>query len=177
MFKDNSQEFLKKLTMEIERFLHRVSSKVVADATRIFDSGKANASGETRKNIRYEIEREAEKMMSIIGVGANVPYAIFKHEGTRLHFPPVSAIQRWVIKKGLVKMNNKPTSVRAIARGYFSGGIRKTRAINVMKESRSIAFAIARKIAKRGTQGLPFLRMALNQNVNWIANQIQTIKI
>lgn len=53
------------------------------------------------------------------------PYAIFVHEGTRPHFPPIEAIEPWASRHGIP------------------------------------AFLVARSIARKGTQGVPFFQMAI----------------
>lgn len=166
---DNSEKLFDAVGNELERAMRLVCEKLVGDAKTIIRDNKAVARGEMMRNIGYEVTREAGKILGIVGAGANVPYSIFRHEGTKPHFPPIEAIQKWVVQKGLLKLKNKPTSLRAM---------RKSKNANALEsQSRSIAFLIARKIARKGTQGLPFLRMALNQNIDFIANTLSQVKL
>jgi len=166
----NIDEFQRKVEAELERFLTKVLLKIQADSVRIIDENNANAWGEMRRNVTYEVYRETAKIVGAVGVRANVPYAIFRHEGTRPHFPPQLAIQQWVIRKGIFKINNKPFTPGKLRR------IKKSQSDPFLKEISKIAFLIARKISKEGTKGLPFLRMALNQNRSWIESELSKLK-
>lgn len=73
-------------------------------------------------------------------VGSNVEYAPYVETGTRPHFPPLAAIQRWVHLKRL----------------------------GTPKTERSIAYAICRAIAVRGTRARPYLEPAFRKNYNRI---------
>ncbi len=121
--------------------------------------------------MRYEVYKEALKLVGVLGVGANVPYAIFRHEGTKPHWPPLPPIQQWIIKKGLVTMNKKPITAGMLRRQ------KKSNVDQTLKEVRSLAFLIARKISKKGTPGLAFLKMSLNQNLGWISGELNRLKI
>lgn len=168
---DRTKEFQDKIEFELVRFLRRVLIKISSDAVRIIDENKAVAWGEMRRNIREEVIIEAGKILGVVGVGSNVPYAIFRHEGTRPHWPPQIAIQQWVIRKGIIKMENKP-----ITRSRLRSG-KKSSVDSATKQIISTAFLIARKISRRGTTGLPFMKMALNQNISWIQGELAKLKI
>jgi hypothetical protein len=166
----NLDNLTEKVEDEIEKFLTRVLLKIESDSVRIIDENKANAWGEMRRNVTHTVYREAAKIVGVVGVRSNVPYAIFRHEGTRPHFPPQLAIRQWVIRKGILKMNNKPFSPSKLRRS------KKSIADPMMRQISTIAFLIARKISKQGTKGLPFLRMALNQNRSWIESELNKVK-
>jgi RNA-splicing ligase RtcB len=156
----------------LERTMRLVMEKLRTDAVGIIDSHKASATGEMRKNIGYEIHKEAAKIIGVFGTGANVPYSIYRHEGTRPHWPPIDAIQKWVVQKGLIRgAGGKPASLRAIRSGKTKG------ASTLLSTSQGLAFLIARKISRRGTKGLAFLRMSLNQNICFIASKFGEVKI
>lgn len=164
------KDYLNKVENEIEKILYRVLLILQRDAVDIIDMNKANATGEMRRNVRYEIYKEAAKMVGVVGIGSNVPYAIFRHEGTKPHWPPLLPIYNWVIRKGFVKIRSKPSTkgrLRALKKSEFE---------RVDSEMRSIAFLIARKISKKGTTGLQFLRMSLNQNLNFITNEFSKLQ-
>jgi len=164
---DNSEAFLENTLNILETFLRRVCEKIIHDAQDIIKTGQAFATGEMYKNLRYDVYRAAAQIIGVVGSGANVPYTIFRHQGTRPHFPPIEPIKNWVIKKGFLS-DKKGHSIRSVAR------IKKS--VSYDAQATSIAYAIAKTIAKKGTKGLPFLTMALNQNVSWIASEVQKLQ-
>jgi hypothetical protein len=84
--------------------------------------------GELRASITHQ---KADSDDAIVGqIGTPLAYAAAVEFGTKPHFPPLEAIQRWVHLKGLAASES---------------------------EEKSIAFAIARKIAARGTVGKFYL--------------------
>lgn len=165
------ESYARKVEDEIERFLTKVLLKIESDSVRIIDSNKANAWGEMRRNVTSVVYKEAAKIVGVVGVRSNVPYAIFRHEGTRPHWPPQLAIQQWVIRKGIIKMNKKPVTLGKLR------GAKKSVSDPLIREVIRISFLIARKISKKGTKGLPFLRMALNQNRSWIEGELSKLKL
>ena len=167
-YKDGLLSLQEKVEDELEKYIRQIAIKVSDDATDIIIQNKAiGYQRQLYRNIRYNVYKEAASIIGIVGVGSNVHYGIFRHEGTRPHFPPIEPIQKWVIYKGLVRdRNNKPSSIRAIKNDKPK-----------FDESRSIAFLIARKIAKKGTKGLPFLKLALDQNREFIQRKLNEIKI
>ena len=178
-FKDNTEELTGKVNGELERAMRLVCEKLVGDAKTILRESGHVARGEVLRNIGYEVTNEAGKILGIVGVNANTKYAIFVHEDTKPHFPPVKAIQEWVLYKGLVKSNRKNTSLKSLRNTIIRGrhGKGRDRAMDAYQQSKQIAFLIARKISKKGTKGVAFLRMALNQNIDYIANTLSNIKL
>jgi len=165
-------QYTKKVEDELERFLRRVLLKLQADATKIIIQNKAvGHTKELVSNIRYEVTREAGKLMGVVGVGSNVKHGVFRHEGTKPHFPPLAPIEKWVAYKGLANRN------KVNARLTAAGQSRLKKSSTMEARIKAIAYLIARKISKEGTTGLPFLKMALNQNLDWITAQVSTIKI
>ena len=99
--------------------------------------------GRLRNSITTQISREPR---GIIGkVGTKVKYAPFVEFGTRKHFPPPSALERWVRLKLKVAQDQVKT----------------------------VAFLVARKISKRGTKPQPFLRPALLESRAFINREIR----
>ena len=164
-YREGLQKFQRDVVKFIERFIYRVCIKISDDARRIVQQEKKVATGQLKDNIDYEVQITAQKIMAKIGVNANTPHGIFVHEGTKPHFPPVDAIKKWVIQKGLVRKGSKPTTFRS-AKGT-----------NLEKVAQGIAFVIARSIAKRGTKALPFLKIALAQNTGFIQNEINKLNL
>jgi hypothetical protein len=170
-FENNIPALVKRTESIIEKFLRQVLLKIRTDAISILDHNKVNVSGEIRKNIRTEILKEVGRIIGVTGVGENVPYAVYRHEGTKPHFPPLEAIQKWVVKRGLVKGSRGKalTSLKAMQS--------RKNADSLEAQVKSIAYLIARKISKKGTQGLPFLQMALNMNRSFIIDKFNTLQL
>jgi hypothetical protein len=164
-----SDILLEKIYSELEKFLRLVLLKLHADADRIIRDEGAVASGEMVKNLREDVYREAGKLVGVFGVGGNVKYGLFRHEGTKPHFPPIEPILKWVLKKGLVQHNSRPTSMKALWR--------TKKGADTLSEAKTIAFLISRAIGRRGTKGLQFLKLALAQNTDFIISKLSTVKI
>lgn len=173
-FKDNSAELYRRVYGEVERYMRNIMEKMKGDAVRILDNTKPVpvATGELRRNIGYEIIKDALRITGVLGVSANVPYAIFVHEGARPHWPPQLPIQQWLLKKGMLKSGKAK-----ITRGFLRGHLGKQRGIDSAKMVQQAAFLIARKISKHGTRAIPFLRLAFNQNASYAAEQFSKIKL
>jgi hypothetical protein len=167
----NLDQYTERVIDEIESYLTRVLLKIQSDSVRIIDDNKANAWGEMRRNVTYEVYNQAAKIVGVVGVRSNVPYAIFKHEGTKPHWPPQQPIQQWVIRKGLLRMSGKPFTTSKLRSS------KKSVTDPLIKQIIQVSFLIARKISKKGTKGLPFLRMALNQNRNYIQSELSKLKL
>jgi hypothetical protein len=95
------------------------------------------ATGNLASGIFSSLHKEGPLMHEVIAVGppADV-YAAAVEEGTRPHMPPPSSLLLWVKQK--LHVSNE-------------------------KQALSIAFAISRTIAKRGTQGAHMFDKALQQ--------------
>jgi len=166
-YKEGFERLEEHIIDKLEIAIRQIVLQIGDDASEIIIQNKAiGYQRQLYRNIRNNVYREAARIIGIVGVGANVPYGIFRHEGTRPHFPPIEPIQRWAIYKGLVKKNNKPTTIRALSKDKKG-----------FDESRQIAFLIARKIAKKGTTGLPFLKLALEQNREFIRQKLSEINV
>lgn len=178
-YKEGFERLEKKVEDELEKCIRQIAIKISDDASDIIIQNKAiGYQKQLYRSIRYNVYKEAARIIGVVGVGANVPYGIFRHEGTRPHFPPIDPIQKWVVYKGLVKHKGNPTSINAIRTSIMVGSnSEKSEGRKLWNESRQIAFAIARKISKKGTQGLPFLKLALNQNREFIQRKISEIII
>lgn len=99
------------------------------------------AMGTLRASIHGSVERMSDGVLGVVGTAQ--PYAVPVELGSKPHFPPVQALQDWV----RVKLGK-------------SG-----------KEGRGIAFAIARKIGKKGTKGHFMFRDAFEANQNEVRRQ------
>jgi hypothetical protein len=180
---DNSEQLINDVEQQLEQFLHRVLLKIKNTAEDILSTegnGKkypTNTTHELRKNLREDVYREAGKLIGVVGVGENVPYSIFVHEGTKPHRPPTLAIEQWILDKGFLK-----TGEKKVKRGYLrqlsgrKAGFTGQALTSEVNRIKGIAFLIARKIAAHGTQAVPYLRLALNQNLDWIVSEFQNLK-
>ena len=98
-----------------------------------------NDTGYLQKSITSEVRREAYRILGI--TGTNMRYAIFVHQGTRPHWPPIKPIKKWVIHKLGIRGADVP----------------------------KVTFLVRRKISKVGTKGKPFFKFVFNQYQNQIA--------
>jgi hypothetical protein len=127
-----------------------------ADAAALFMQGEIQertptAQGNLRASfIAQDPERLAEGVIGQVGTSLN--YAVPVELGTKPHFPPVDAVLDWV----KVKL-----------------GVPETQA-------HGVAFAIARKIAQRGTKGAFMVQRAIEDNEAEVQRQfaatVETIK-
>jgi hypothetical protein len=54
--------------------------------------------GRLRSSIRWAFAKEGSQLVAM--VGSDVEYALFVHEGTQPHFPPLSALSVWAARHG-----------------------------------------------------------------------------
>ena len=160
---DGLNQHIKKVEDALEKLVTRVLLKMQADIIKILrDKQKVGYSKQLIANIRYEVTRQVGMILGVVGVGENVPYGIFVHENTKPHFPPLEPLEKWVRYKNLANQNGKGVSLKSSS---------------IDAKIKSIAFAIALKIYRKGTTGLPFLKMALSQNLSFIESEIAKIQI
>lgn len=106
--------------------------------------GAVGSSGELRK--RIHVEQGSRAGVPAVQVKPGVFYAVFVHEGTRPHFPPLAPLEVWVRRKLKVKGEKKITRV-----------------------ARSIQYAIG----QRGTDAFPFFRIAEDRHGNEVVQVIR----
>lgn len=167
--KVNIDKATKAMLAQVETALRSFLERMKADIDSDLRAKNVRASGELMKNIRSALLKETGKIIGVVGVGPNVPYGIYVHEGAKPHYPPVEPIQQWVILKGLVKIGGKATTHAAIHR--------RKNADAIMSGVKSIAIAIVRKIGHKGTKAVPFLRTALNLNRNYLMAEMAKVKV
>lgn len=175
MSKDARQELIdyqKEVEKKLEVFIYRVLLKIKGEALKIlYENDKVGYSKQLTQNLREEIIKRAGVITGVVGVGANVPYAIYVHEGRGPgKMPPVDNILKWVIYKGIVSDSaGKPATLQRMK-------ARKKEADQLSK-ARSVAFAIAKKISKHGTPGFKFMERALEQSVDFVADEISRLNL
>lgn len=87
------------------------------------------------------------KGLDVVGIfGSTSPYAPSIEDGQRAHFPPPNNLVLWVRRKLGVSIDKAP----------------------------GVAFAVARKISKRGTKGQKQVQTWLDQNQDQLLNSIMS---
>lgn len=141
--KKRLRAYNKKVCSNVDKALYQGGLLIAADA-------KLNCTVDTgylRQSIDVKLIKKNGKTYAQIGT--NVEYAAFIEFGTRPHFPPVKTLTPWVLK---VVLNNQE---------------------NYDGEAESIAFAIAKSIAKWGTMAQPFLHPAYEANIQGVRVMIK----
>ncbi len=158
-------DFRKIIESQIEKLAENIALKLEAETVDVIDERDIRSEGSLRKSISSEtINRSTSAVISyLIKVFGNVNYAVFVHEGTKPHFPPVEPIMRWVKNKG-IGQQFYIKSKRAIAtkrqQVKTKSGLSEKK---YSSEVRSMAYLIARSIARKGTKGKKFFEIALAQ--------------
>lgn len=158
-------EFGKLIATEIEKLAENIALKLESETVDVIDENDIRSEGSLRKSISSNIEnRSKEAVLSyLVKVFGNVNYAVYVHEGTRPHFPPIEPIMRWVKNKG-IGQQFYIKSKRAIATKRKAVKTKSGLSENkYSSEVRSVAYAIAKSISKKGTRGKKFFELALAQ--------------
>lgn len=139
--------------------------KVISTAKKILKAKGKNASGNLANSLDYDLHvyKSGDLELSFKGAG----YAKFIDKGVKgskssakapnspyrytTKQPPVGAIDKWVVRKGLSGARNE--------RGQFI-------------KRKSLVFAIARSIKLYGIEATNFYRGALDQNMKTLPKQI-----
>jgi hypothetical protein len=132
---------------ETRKALQDVGKGIISEAQYNLATRKANASKELSESLRYWITET--KRGITLNLGARAPgnkYAIYADQGRGPgKMPPISKIEAWV--------KIKPLKLRDLKTGRFQ---KRTPA-----RMRSVAFLIARKIGREGTEGSKYFTDAL----------------
>lgn len=123
--------------------LERLGLELVAAVVRYINENNINVSGDLRKTVAHFVSEELRTIR--LTVGSGVAYDIFVHEPTRPHWAPIEPLRVWVRKKLGI------TDVDEISR---------------------VARLVQFKIARKGTEGQPFLAMPFKLFRNTIAARI-----
>jgi phage gpG-like protein len=138
----------------LEEYAHELRALVVDEINRMGIS----VSGDLAKSITPEVGKKLDSWLA--QVGTNLKYAIYVHEGTKPHWAPIKPLLEWVEKKGIVGTYSVKTRKR-------TGGKKK-----IADENMSMARAVQRSIAKKGTKAKPFLRFVFNREKASAAKEI-----
>jgi len=162
-------EFGKLIATEIEKLAENIALKLEEETVDVIDENDIRSHAPGGINLRNSISsdtinRSTEAVLSyLIKVFGNVNYSVFVHEGTRPHFPPIEPIMRWVKNKGIGQQfyikSKRAIATKRKAVKTKSGESEK----RYSSEVRSVAYAIAKSISKKGTRGKKFFELALAQ--------------
>lgn len=131
-------------TTEVVRAMRKISDTGKLRYGRLLDETALRIQATARSNVRVDTGT-LRRSIRIGGVGLtrtvtaggrDGPYAVFVEFGTRAHFPPLDPLVNWV-RRNRVKLG-------------LGGQLD-------MAKIRSVAFAIARAIGRRGTPPRPFM--------------------
>ena len=158
-------ELYKNIKSKIEKLVEDIVLEIEKEVVNVIKENDIIMDGSLRKSISSDvIDRSTSETISYLGkVFGNVNYAVFVHEGTKPHFPPIEPIMHWVKRKG-IGQQFYIKSKRAIATKRKS--VRTKSGFSEQKyssEVRSVAYAIAKSISRKGTRGIKFFEMALAQ--------------
>lgn len=185
LFEKLEGEILKRFYNEVEKLAERIGLTLEREVKDVLVANDKIATGELRKSIRYKVT----KLLSayLITCFANVKYSQYVYDGTRPHFPPIEPIVRWVQRKGIGQSYSLKTrrmvgsNRKQLAIGKKRIGLMSFENIysekSYSEQVRSVAYAIARSISKKGTKGLKFFDIALKQAWPVIERQVQTFKL
>lgn len=158
LFNDIKEEIMNNL----ERFGEKIKQLLIRQVKEILESEKKVVTSNLLKSIDGEVMRIQTGILVQIFSGTG--YAFYVHEGTKPHFPPVYALRDWVKLKGLAYRNSRKK-------------ILNYKSMNDYWIINNIAYAIAWKIYRNGTQGLKFFDLALKQAEPKINEMINNFKI
>lgn len=118
----------------LEQELHLLGNEIVERVVDYLDRRNINVTGDLRKSITYQVQKEIGQFRLTVGSGVglggrNIKYDVFVHEGTRPHWTPEKPIRKWVIRK----------------LGVRGDDVNK------------VTYLVRRKIALKGTKARPFL--------------------
>lgn len=147
---------------EIEEYLADLGQRIVSQLTANLDKKGKNASSNLRQSISYKVFREGDLLKFQI-LAADYWQQVDKGRGKSTKQgggkPLKQAIYEWIIQKGL------PVGelTRAGAAKRFGG---RTRLRGLIEQKRrGMAYAIARKIHKKGYKGSGFYSEVVNDNL------------
>lgn len=111
----------------VESALQWIGNDLVRRIKAYIDEHNINVDAQLKKSITAQVRRVLQEFT--LQVGPNVYYAIYVHEGTRPHWAPLDPLRVWVVKK-----------------------------LNITgEEAEDVARRVQYKIARKGTEGRPFI--------------------
>lgn len=151
-------ELERQIEVEIEQACHRIGNKLKTDAVKYIRENDKIAWRTLVNSISYNIIKN-DKSHYLIEFGSNAPHAKYVHEGREPgKMPPVNAIKEWLKIKGS----------RYFKRGFMG----LSRSNSTEANLNSLSWAIALKIKENGVKAHPFLKIAIDQNKDYIEKQL-----
>lgn len=143
----NMDSWSAKTLAQVNDQIKKVTFNVAADAQQ---NVKDNGSVATSNLINSISTRFKDSKLGTVGiVKVNAIYGAAVEFGRKAGgMPPIAPILTWIRKKGLATTTHKTSKGKTVT---------DKRDANQADEERSMAFAIAKSIAKNGTQARPFL--------------------
>lgn len=146
--KNNIEESFKKVLEEkLDSALNDIADYIGSESDRILRSDEgAFDTGFLANSLVIDKEQKLHKE-----IGSNCSYASFIEYGTNPHFPPLDVIYEWLWRKrkDLNLKYDKKKMTTLNGKSYITGIL-------------NIAWAIAFKMSKEGTEPKPFLRPAFH---------------
>lgn len=152
----NSEQFspiiAKRITTMIRKFVKTAGKTLVVSIQEQIAMKGIYASGDLFKSIKSNITEMGTDENTVpdfkVHVYSDSLYANFVNKGTKPHFPPVSAIERWIVKKNLVLDNI---------------------------DRKSLAFLIARSISGKGTPETKFFELGIKRAMPKINSALKEV--
>ena len=162
---DDVEEFADNIQSQIQEMVlktaNRIKQILVKNTILAMDEAKINATGNMRKGTDGTILEYATFV--VVTVFTNAFYSIYRHEGTKPHMPPIESIYQWVKTRRLTGKYSLKTHKRLGSK------------LTQYKQDMSLAWAIAKKISKKGTLGVKFFEIALKQSWPQIEKEISKL--
>lgn len=153
---------------KIESLAEEIGRDLVAEVQSTIQEKKLVMDSSLLNSISSDIEDRSTKetVSYLVKVFGNVNYGVFVHEGTRPHFPPIEPILHWVKQKGIGQEIKYKASGKGTLKGSAYKQVKTKNGLTeraYSKEVRSVAYAIAKSISRKGTRGVKFFEIAYAQ--------------
>jgi len=140
---------------------NRIKQMLIRNTVLAIDDNKINATGTLRKSIDGKVDEYAT--FAVITVFSNVFYSIYRYDDCISHMPPIEPIYQWVRTKRLTGTYSAKTKKRLGSK------------LTQYKQDMAMAWAIAMKIKQKGTLGVKFFEIALQQSWPFIIKEISKL--
>ena len=155
------ESLIDKINIRLDRAFEIIGNKLVESGVSILRNNRKYAWGNLIRAMTYN------NLFPLLEIGADVAYSRYVEEGADPHMPPIEPLMQWVLKKQLWKKEWTDETKKR------NRGKKILKADWVMQRSKQIAWAIAVNIKKKGIKPLPFLKLAFNQNIDFIRKTIE----
>lgn len=162
-FFELEDEIQKRFHTEVEQLTEKIGLMLERETMDVIAANNKVATGDLRKSISSKVTKLVSEYL--ITCFSNTNYAVYVHDGTRPHFPPIDKIAKWIRLKGIAGRYSVKTHDRVGNK------------LDQSNEDRRLAFVIARSISKKGTKGLKFFDIALKQAWPRIEKEVQAFNL